>query len=299
MSKDLFNRYIWMVETIRRRGRITRAELDSRWRESEFNDGTPLCRRTLYNYRNAIAEVFNIRINVDKRTYEYYIEENESAANSVSNWMLNARALADTLTAAQDVAGRIMLEDIPSARENLGTAISAIRQRRCLRFDYYSYTRTKPTRGVVVETYFLRVFKQRWYVVGLNVNDRKIKTYALDRMKNLTVTDREYNPDDAVGPEEYFRDAFGIVVTKGAPKRVAVRTDAHTAHYLRDLPLHPSQQEMLHDGFSIFYYNMLISDELVDEIVSYGPRMTVLEPPELRTMVIAAHREALDNYTKK
>lgn len=296
MSKDLFNRYIWLVETIRRRGRITRSELDERWRESEFNDGAPLCRRTLYNYRNAIADVFNIRICVDNKTYEYYIEEDDSAANSVSNWMLNARALADTLTAAQEVAGRIVLEDVPSARENLGTAITAIRQRCCLRFDYHSYTRVKPTRGVMLETYFLRVFKQRWYIIGLNVGDKKVKTYALDRMKNLTVTDREYNPDVAVSPDEYFRDAFGIVVTKGDAKRIAIRTDAHTAHYLRDLPLHQSQQEMLHDGFSIFYYNMQISNELVSEIMQYGERMKVLEPLELRAMVINAHRAALDNY---
>lgn len=299
MSKDLFNRYIWLIDTIRRRGRIKRSELNERWQESEFNDGKPLCRRTLYNYRNAIAEVFKINIGVDRATFEYFIEEDESSTNSVSNWVLNARALTDTLSGAHDIATRIMLENVPSARENLGTAIDAIRQQRCLRFDYHSYTRAKPTKGVVLETYFLRVFKQRWYAIGMNITDKKIKTYAMDRMRHLTITDRVYNPDVTLGPDIYFRDAYGVVVTKAPAKRVAIRTDAHTAHYLRDLPLHHSQQETVHDGFSIFYYNMQISDELVDEIVRYGNRMTVLEPIELRTLVINTHKSALDNYASK
>ena len=34
MAKDLINRYIWLVDTIRRYGRITRQELDERWQRS-------------------------------------------------------------------------------------------------------------------------------------------------------------------------------------------------------------------------------------------------------------------------
>ncbi len=295
MSKDLFNRYIWLVEAVRSRGRITRRELDSLWRVSKLNNGSPLCRRTLLNYREAIESIFNIRIEVDPATYEYYIANDSAQSGSVSNWMLNARALADTLTNAADVAERIVLEDVP-ARQNLGTAIDALRQHRALRFDYKRYTSSRPNRGVVVETYFLRVFHQRWYVFGLNVAENQMKTYALDRMSNLTVTDREYDPEKAITPQEYFRDAFGIVVPRGEPRHVVLRADSKFAPYLRDLPLHPSQHEEVHDGFSSFYYNMLLSEELVNQIVSYGSLLRVLEPPELRSMVIKAHQDALAQY---
>lgn len=295
MSKDLFNRYIWLVETVRSRGRITRRELDQLWRVSKLNNGSALCRRTLLNYREAIESIFNIRIEVDPATYEYYIANDDNQRGSVSNWMLNARALADTLTNAAEVAERIVLEDVP-ARQNLGTAIDALRQHRALRFDYKRYTSSRPNRGVTVETYFLRVFRQRWYVFGRNVAENQMKTYALDRMSNLTLTDRVYDPDSAITPQQYFRNAFGIVVPQGEPKHVVLCADSKFAPYLRDLPLHHSQQEHAHDKYSMFHYDMLLSGELVEQIVSYGARLKVMEPPELRAMVIKAHRDALDRY---
>ncbi|MDE7237544.1 MAG: WYL domain-containing protein, partial [Paramuribaculum sp.] len=84
MSQNLFNRYIWLVDTIRRHGRITRSELNRLWVRSSFSDGTDrgIPRRTFYNYRNAIAELFGVDILYDPATYEYSIssEENNSAA---------------------------------------------------------------------------------------------------------------------------------------------------------------------------------------------------------------------------
>ena len=47
MSKDLFNRYIWLVDTIKRYGHITREELNARWKKSPFSNGEPLPRRDL------------------------------------------------------------------------------------------------------------------------------------------------------------------------------------------------------------------------------------------------------------
>ena len=298
MAKDLYNRYVWLIETIRRRGRITRSELDERWRQSPHGNGNPLCRRTLYNYRTAIREIFNIDIRCDEANYEYYIEAEDAHKLSVTNWLLNSRAVNDALAQASDVANRIFLEDVPSAREHLGTAIAAIQQGRRVRFDYYNYARSRPTRGVVFEPYFLKIFKQRWYLVGRHVAENKIKTYALDRVKEFTHLNESFEMPATFVPDEYFRDAFGIIVTQGEPKRIALRVDARTAHYLRDLPLHHSQQEVVHDGFVIFYYKMLISNDLITELLSYGPRVTVLEPLELRNALIAEYRNALANYSK-
>ena len=39
MARDLFNRYIWLVDTIRRYGHITRAELNECWMRSKYSDG--------------------------------------------------------------------------------------------------------------------------------------------------------------------------------------------------------------------------------------------------------------------
>ena len=296
MAKDLFKRYIWLVDTIRRYGRITRQELDSAWRRSAFSNGEKLPRRTFYNYRQAVEELFDIDIQCDPSTFEYYIDTEDAHTEDMANWLLNSAATNDLLSSARSVSSRIFLEDVPSAREHLGDIIEAMRKNHAIRFSYQPYTRTLATDGVVIEPYFLKIFKNRWYITGRHVAQKRIKTYALDRMSDLQLLNQPFEMPEDFRPEEYFRDSFGIVFTQNEARRIALRTDTRQAKYLRALPLHSSQMEMMHDQYSIFYYKMRITPDLVEEILSHGPRVTVLEPPELRAMIQDELRNALFNY---
>ncbi|MDE6135935.1 MAG: WYL domain-containing protein [Muribaculaceae bacterium] len=297
MSTNLLARYIWIVDTIRRHGRISRSELDAKWRRSPFSvNGEGLPRRTFYNYRQAIEELFNMVIECDGSTFEYYIANNDSHSESVSNWLLNSVAVSDVLSNSRDVASSIFLENVPSARQWLSLFINAMREYHYVRFTYNSYTRSRPTPGVVLEPYFLKIFKQRWYVTGRVATDNKVKTYALDRITECVTTPDRFIPDPAFDAQSYFRDSFGIVFSQNEPKRIALKADPLRAKYLRALPLHHSQSEIVHDHYSIFYYRMRITPDLVEEILSHGPRLTVLEPPELRVMVQTELRQALQAY---
>lgn len=301
MSTNLLARYIWIVDTIRRHGRISRAELNAKWRQSQFSEGgNTLPRRTFYNYRQAIEELFNINIECDPSTFEYYIADADSHNESVSDWLLNSVAVSDMLSNSRDMSGHIFLENVPSARNYLGLIIEAIRGNHRVRFTYNSYTRSRPTPGVVLDPYFLKIFKQRWYVTGrVPADDNKVKTYALDRMTECVALPDTFTPDPAFDAETYFNDSFGIVFSHNDTKRIAIKADPLRAKYLRALPLHHSQSEIIHDKYSIFYYRMRITPDLVEEILSHGPRLTVLEPPELRAMLMTELRQALDAYEPK
>lgn len=59
----LFNRYVWLVDTIYRAGRITFEEINERWLHSSLNDteeDLPL--KTFHNHKNAIQQMFDINI---------------------------------------------------------------------------------------------------------------------------------------------------------------------------------------------------------------------------------------------
>lgn len=296
MARNLLGRYVWLIDTIRRYGSISLKKLSDLWERSPYSDGQPLPRRTLYNYRAAIDELFGIEIVCSRSTFEYSIAATSAHHEGMTDWLLNSAAMSNALTAASDVSDRIFIEDVPSARQYLGLVVDALRDSLPIRFTYNPYTKSSPTPDVVVEPYFLKIFRQRWYVTGRNTRDGKIKTYALDRISDATTMAEPFTPDPSFDADSYVKDAFGIIFTQGEAKEVVLRADPYQAKYLRALPLHPSQREVVHDRYSLFYLHLRLTSDFLQELLSMGPRIEVVAPTELRAMLIAELRATLDLY---
>ena len=62
MAKDLFNRYIWLVDVIYRTQKITFEEINERWMRTEMSNGEEIPLRTFHNWRKAIEEIFDINL---------------------------------------------------------------------------------------------------------------------------------------------------------------------------------------------------------------------------------------------
>lgn len=257
-------------------------------------------RRTFYNYRQAAEELFNIEILNSPSTFEYYIAETADSPNgNVTNWLLNSSATNELLANSREVADRIFFEEVPSAREFLAPVIEALRTNHPICFDYHSYDRIRPSKGIIVEPYFLKIFRQRWYVTGRHVESDRIKTYALDRIVSLTIGTEAFKPDPTFDAKEFSENTFGVIYTHGKVYQIAIRADLRQAKYFRALPLHHTQHETVHSDFSIFHYQMQLSPDLVGELLSYGASVQVLSPPELRRMVQEQLTQALKQYSKE
>ena len=297
MARNLVNRYVWLVDTISRYGRITLKDLNAAWLRSDISEGKPLARRTFFHYRDGVEEMFDINIQCDKSTFEYYIDDSGSEENArLQSWLVDSVSLSGMLSNAHDISGRIMLENVPSAREHLPVIIDSLKQNHRISFSYKSYTRSRPTDGIILEPYFVKIFKQLWYVIGLNVNDGLIKTYSLDRISRLNLLQDTFTMPDDVNPSEFFKDCFGIITNKNSAKRIVLRVEPTQAKYFRALPLHPSQQEEVHDDYSVFSYRMRITYDLKEELMSHGASIEVLEPKELKMLILNELERALKNY---
>jgi hypothetical protein len=297
MARNLINRYVWLVDTINRYGRITLKDLNDAWLRSEISEGKPLARRTFFHYRDGVEEMFDINIVCDKSTFEYYIDDSGGENNTrLQSWLVDSASLSGMLSNAHDISDRIILENVPSAREHLPIIIDAMKQNRRIRFSYKSYTRSQPTDGIVLEPYFVKIFKQLWYVIGMNIKDGAVKTYSLDRITQLNLLQDTFKMPDGVKPSEFFKDCFGIITNKNKAKRIVLRVEPTQAKYFRALPLHPSQMEEVHDNYSVFTYRMRITYDLKEEIMSHGSSVEVLEPTELKLLIQNELKQALDNY---
>ena len=297
MARNLINRYVWLVDTINRYGRISLKNLNAAWLRSDISEGKPLARRTFFHYRDGVQEMFDINIVCDKSTFEYYIDNPGGESNArLLSWLVDSVSMSGTLSNAREVSGRIMLENVPSAREHLPVIIDALNQDRRIRFSYKSYTRSATTTGIVLEPYFVKIFKQLWYVIGLNVKDGQIKTYSLDRISSLNILQETFKMPENINPADFFKDCFGIITNKNNPKRIVLRVEPTQAKYFRALPLHHSQQEEIHDDYSIFSYKMRITYDLKEELMSHGASIEVLEPKELKTLIRTELERALKHY---
>lgn len=300
MAKNVISKYIWLVDTIERYGSITRERLNELWMKSEFGNREPLPRRTFYNYRNGIADTLGIDIEFNQSTYEYYISnDGTETASKRQQWLLDSMSISGMITNSNDLSSRILLEYVPSAREFLPIIIDAMRQNHSIQFSYKSYRRVNPQKGIIIEPYFVKIFQQLWYVIGYNVTDKKIKTYSLDRMNDVIILNKKFKAPRGFVPEEFFADCYGIITNQDEPKRIVIKAESTQAKYLRALPLHPSQQEEIHDHYSIFSYTMRNTYDLRERLLSHGSSIEVLEPPELKAQIIDELQKAIENYSNK
>ena len=293
MRRDLFSVYIWIVDTIMRYGSLTRERLDELWLRSHLSDGKPIPRRTFFHYRRSIEENFGIDITCNAAG-EYSINRPGGARDKAfNNWMLDTIAAGDALANHADAASLVMVDDVPSARRYLAMTLEAARNSEKIIFSYAGFNRSRTEEDILFHPWFLRLYKQRWYMVGRKEKDnpgsspsRGIRTYALDRVKAMKLTGDKFRRPAGATPEAFFENILGVTSSHGNIYDVRLQATPTQAKYLRALPLHHSQQEQIHDLYSIFDYRLKLNYELAHEILSMGSGVKVLDPPELRAMVL-------------
>ena len=296
MINDLTARYIWMIDTLNRYGRLSREEISNLWRKSNFSDGDPMPARTFYHYRRGIERNFNIDIKCDEYG-KYYLEGADELKNkSSTNLMLESYAVGSALVSHPLPPDRVEVEDVPSAREYLPMMLEAIADSQKVIISYSSFARSRTETEILFRPYFMKRYKQRWYVIGLKEKGKEIRTYALDRISAMQFTGEGFDMPPAITTADIFDSIIGVTTSKAPVRIVKLKVTPTQAKYFRALPLHHSQTEEVHDSYSIFSYYLKLNYELTHEILSFGDAVMVLEPPELRLMVTNQLKDTLARY---
>ncbi len=285
MAKELFSRYIWLVDLIYRSKKITFDDINKRWMRTDMSEGKPLPLRTFHNWIDKVEEVFDINIICNKRGGYYYAIENveDLEKDGLRNWLLNTFSVNNLIHESYPLKQRILFEDIPSGRAFLTPIIEAMREGRIIRFLYQSYWWNEP-KMVEAEPYCVKVFKQRWYVVVRNRMHEALRIYALDRILSLDFTDVTFEYPADFDPQAYFDASFGIIVDEECEiEAIQIKVYNNQSQYLRALPLHHTQKEIAKtDDYSIFEYILRPTYDFKQELLSHGDDIEVLSPAWLR-----------------
>lgn len=297
MAQNLFNKYVWLVNTLYRNKRMTLKEINNCWIHTDFSDGNPIPRRTFHNHREKIQEFFDINIECDRTTWEYYIEDSDSISNDkVRFWLLNSFAVDNIIVEQQKLHDRIILEKNPSGEIHLTTIIEAMRDNRILNFKYKPFYESDE-HNVTLLPYFIRIFKQRWYIIGLNKEYNEIRIYALDRISTTEISKEEFIYPKEFTPETYFKGSFGIFVENKPIEKIILKVKSPQNNYIKTLPLHQSQKILFDcNNFTTFEYILRPSFDFKQEILSQGKSVEVIQPQSLREDIINTLKEALKGY---
>ncbi|MBQ3636129.1 MAG: WYL domain-containing protein [Bacteroidales bacterium] len=305
----LFREYCWIIDTIRRAGKITLAEINKKWGERIESEGNEIPRTTFNRHRAAILEMFGIIIECDRRNdYTYYIENAEELKeNTIQNWLWSTLSVRNMIEDNVAVRGRILIESIPSGDETLRTVIEAMKEGRQLMIGYKRYGAVMGNR-VAVQPYCVKVFNRRWYMLGRiervrEVNGKRrtegvLTVFAIDRIESIRMMETRFEVDKKFDAEEYFGECYGIVVGDGTEaERIVIRAYGKEAHYMRDVPIHRSQKEIAEtEEYTDYEMRVRPTSDLVSYIMSRGENIKVIEPESLAEKVRERLRAAMEVY---
>ena len=302
-----FREYIWLVNTIRKAGKITFAEIQEKWLETDMSEGIELAHSTFYRHKDAIEEIFGIQIECDRKNgYKFYIGNEEVLSeDSVQNWMLSTLSVNHVISESLSLQDRILLENIPSGKKYLQMVINAMKQKVRIIIKYKRYGSDNP-KEFVLEPYCIKLFKQRWYLLGhfhrKATSEKKeldyMATFSFDRILDLKLTDTKFKIQKDFNARNYFKDSFGILAMEEIKvERIVVRAFDNERFYLRDLPIHISQKEIEQgEKYSDFELYMRPTVDFNSYILGRSNQLKVLEPQWLADEIYQMLLDALKMY---
>lgn len=266
-------------------GGLTLAELSERYRvNTDISDGAALNRQTFNRWRDGIFDVFGLLIECTQGAgYKYRIENPEALSEDVSGWLVDTYGTQNGLSAGLSLRDRILVDTVPSGRCFLAGIIGSMREGRVVSLTYRGFGK-EAGHTFLVEPYCLRLFSRRWYVLGRSVAEDRLRLYALDRVESLEQGEETFSLPGDFDAYTYFASYFGVILDDSVPEeRVLLRADGTHKHYLRTLPLHPSQRELRDDGESAYFELRLRPGyEFCMELLRAGVMVEVMEPQWLR-----------------
>ena len=305
----LFKEYIWLVNTIRKAGDdgITFAEINEKWLETELSEGVELARSTFNRHKDSIEDIFGLIIECNRLNgYRYFISNEEVLGeDSIQNWMLNTLTVNNIIGEALTLQDRILLQPAPVEGDYLKMVIEAMKKSIKLAVDYRKYGDDEP-RHLTFEPYCIKLFKQRWYILGHfhrnAIADRPEVDYfgvfSFDRILNMSLTDEKFQMDPSFNAQAYFEECFGVLVNDDTvAQRIVIRVFGDERFYVRDLPIHKSQREIGQgDDYTDFELFMRPTVDLSTHFISRSFLIKVLEPQWLADEIHHMHMQAVLMY---
>ena len=217
---------------------------------------------------------------------------NEWVDEVISNleWRFNLKGNKENVVSFeqnQDLKGLDKLSDVLDVTSN----------HQVVEILYHNFKNGGRDIFFTVHPYYVKQFNNRWFLFGLDDKYRNIDTIALDRIVKMDVAeDIQFIPNNDIDFEHYFDDVVGVTIpdTGIEKEHIVLQFTKGRFPYVSSKPIHQSQEIVSEEDCTVSI-DVRPNNELVTQILSFGPDVEVLEPQSFREQIITKVKE----YNKK
>ena len=295
-ATDITVRHNLIIEILRKQ-QLTFEELSVYLEKQSAIYGYQLSKdkRTFQRDINIINELHGVVIKCNKTTNRYYVSEVENSTLqgrlNDSLHVLNAFRVAES---HQDI---IFFENRKSSgTENLHGLIHAAKKNLKVTFNYTKYWEQIPVKRTL-QVYALKEAQQRWYVIGIDDNNNELRTFGLDRITDLEITNKPFKHNADINLASLFNDSFGILGYSNKPETIELMFDKEQAGYIKTFPIHHSQKILSENiDNTVFQVKLIPSYDFLLYLLSFANRVKVLKPKKLQQEIVDTLTITLNHY---
>ncbi|MBQ8812178.1 MAG: WYL domain-containing protein [Bacteroidales bacterium] len=298
-KNNLLHRLVLIVNKLSRPGCFVQPEELVQYVENRMHNchsehaGVSL--RTLQRDFRTIEEVFGIVVK-HKKGHGYYISEYGPGGEGYEELLLNFEILSSI--DRDSVMQEFVLPEHrrPRIGVDFSVLFDAIREHRHLAFDYTYVRYGNSVSRKEVKPHYLKESQHRWYLVGYDVKDGRLKCFAVDRMSLPELLPKKFTRDTNIDIPALFRESYGIWNNPDDPvEDIVLRYDSLDGAFVKTLPLHESQQILSDDpetGLTISL-RLRITNDFVMALLARSRSLEVLAPSHLRDRIRSIWTDAL------
>lgn len=139
-----------------------------------------------------------------------------------------------------------------------------------------------------VRPYHLGCFENQWYLFADDLDRGQLRTFALPRMRNLSLTTKGFRRPADFSITKILSGSFGVF-SSGKKIRIRLQFDPYAARLIAERTWHESQRiRSRRDGSITLQLDLGGLEEIERWILSWGAHVRVLEPAALRQSIRAA-----------
>lgn len=296
---DITRRHYAIIDFLRSQKKATFVAISNHLSAISGDYDLNLCKRTFIRDIADIASTTGIEILCDRKNgYVYYLNEEEPS--DIAQYTKESFEIYTAFHSESNLKPYVQLETRhPQGTEYLYPLLRAIREKNKIAFWYQKYVKPEPELRKVYPL-GLKESAGRWYLIAYCSEHKGIRTFGLDRISHLEISDFKFKYKPEKPLEKMYEHCFGISKPEEntQPEEIILSFSPVKGKYILSYPLHHSQTTLIDNEAEILIrLKVYITFDFMLELLKHTGEIRIIQPESLKIRYIDFLEKGLEINT--